>query len=400
MNETILKVGQLIVGDGTLLDNVSILIEGEKIIEIGPNVSKNPETTVIDYSDRVVMPGIIEGHVHVDMVDLTDPTSWNVSDEYRAILGAKQAEYLLQYGVTTFADACSRGNISFAIRDAIDAGHVLGPRMLISGRMLTITGGRAPILDANEADGPDATRKAAREEIARGINFVKVSANSLGLLSGLETLKDQFSMEEMKAATEEAHNVGLPVHSHAYGDTGVRNTILAGVDVVVHGHPLTQHNINLLKEHKPLLMPTLVSFFIDEDIENRGISKLEIKKRKDLLSLIEEGFRNAVMQGIEMVVGSDTGDSPLIPFGPSTMKELEYMVQLGGMSEMNTIVAGTRNAARALNIDSDIGTLEPGKIADILIFKRNLNPLEDITILQNQNTIERVLLKGKTVVKR
>lgn len=396
MQEILLKTGKLIVGDGSTLDDVSVLIKGRKIIEVGSEVSKTLDATTLDYSDRVVMPGIIDSHTHIGMVVLNDPVEMNMLDEQRAILAAKNTEQLLQYGVTTFADAGARGNISFGVRDAIEAGLVLGPRMIVCGRMLTITGGRAPISDANEADGPDEARKAAREEIARGVDFIKVAASSVIREGGVV----QFTMEELKAITEEAHKVGILVKSHAYGDEGVRNTILAGADVVVHGHLLTQHNIDLIKEHNALLEPTLVSFYIPQGNDDIGLPESEIKQLKELFPQIEEGFRNAMKQGIEVVAGSDSGDSPLVPFGPSTTRELEVMVQLGGMTEMDAIIAGTKNAARSLNIDSFVGTIEPGKSADLLVLARDKDPLSDISILQHLDAVERVILKGKTVIKR
>lgn len=396
MKETLLKAGTLIVGNGQIMNDISILIKGESIIEVGYDIPKTPDTAILDYSDRVIMPGIIECHVHTDMVDFVDPVEWTMSDEHRAIRGAKNAEVLLQYGVTTFADACSRGDISFGVRDAIEAGHLLAPRMLVSGRMITITGGRAPIFDATEADGPDEARKAARKEIMRGVDFIKVAANSLSLPGGAV----QFTMEELKAVTEEAHKVGLRVHSHAYHDEGVRNTIMAGVDVVVHGHLLTQHNIDLIKGHNAFLEPTLVSFYRHQGMDKKDLPESVIKRQEELYPQVEEGFRKAVKQGCEIVLGSDTGDSPLLPFGPSTMKELEFMVQLGGMSEMDAIVAGTENAARAFNIDSNVGTIEPGKSADLLVFAKDKDPLRDISILQHLGSVERIILKGETVVKR
>ncbi len=396
MKETLLKTGKLIVGDGRTMDNVSVLIKGEKIVEVGSEVSKTPDTTILDYSDRVVMAGIIDSHTHVGMVALNAPVELNMLDEHRAIRAVKNAEKLLQYGVTTFADAGARGNISFGVRDAIETGIVLGPRMIVCGRMLTITGGRTPISDANEADGPDEARKAARQEIARGVDYIKVAASSVILDGGVV----QFTMEELKAITEEAHKVGLLVKSHAYGDEGVRNTILAGADVVVHGHLLTQHNIDLIKGHNTLLEPTLVSFYIPQGIEDIGLPESVIKQQKESFPQLVEGFSNAEKQGIEIVAGSDSGDSPFLPFGPSTMRELEVMVRLGGLTEMDAIITGTKNAARALNIDSFVGTLEPGKSADLLVLARNKDPLSDISILQHLDTVERVILKGKTVIKR
>ena len=204
----------------------------------------------------------------------------------------------------------------------------------------------------------------------------------------------QFTKEEMQAGVEEAHKVGIPVHAHAYGNEGMENTILAGVDVLVHGHPMTTEIVKLLKKHRTLLMPTLVTYYESLQHHDEGmLPDYMIRKEKELFPLIEAGFRIAVEQGIEIVLGTDSG-MPYTLFGPSTMEEMELMVRLGGMSEMDAIIAGTRNAARSLNIDSKVGTIEPGKSADIIVLEPNRDPLKDISIMQNSEITEMVILKG------
>jgi len=400
MSNLLLKAGTLIVGDGKTLENVSILIQGEKISEIGQDITTPPETEVFDFSDRVVMPGIIDPHVHVCYDGGTDPEEVKLfSDELLAIRGVQLVETLLEYGVTTVGDAAGRGNVPFAVKEAIERGLINGPRFLPCGRMITISGGRDSG-GANQADGPDDVRRAVREEIGRGASYIKLAATGAISSPSTESFNSQFDIDELQAAANEARKVQLKSHAHAYGDVGIKNTILAGVDVLVHGHPLNQENIELMKKHKTMYMPTIVTYYESQLHHDDGdLPEYMVRKEKEIFPLIEEGVRNAVKAGIELVVGTDSG-MPYTYYGKSTSEEMELMVRLGGASEMTAIIAGTKNAAWSLSIDDKVGTIEVGKSADLLVLAPGKNPLEDITILQDKENIKRVFLKGKIVIER
>ncbi len=400
MSNLLLKAGTLIVGDGKILENVSILIQGEKIAEIGQNITTPPDTEVLDFSNRVVMPGIIDPHVHVCFDGGTNPEEVKLfSDELLAIRGVQLVEILLEYGVTTVGDAAGRGNVPFAVKEAIEKGLINGPRFLPCGKMITISGGR-DFGGANQADGPDDVRRAVREEIGRGASYIKLAATGAISSPNTESFNSQFDIDELQAAANEARKVQLKSHAHAYGDVGIRNTILAGVDVLVHGHPLKQENIELMKKHKTMYMPTIVTYYESQLHHDDGdLPEYMVRKEKEIFPLIEEGVRNAVKAGIELVVGTDSG-MPYTYYGKSTSEEMELMVRLGGASEMTAIIAGTKNAAWSLSIDDKVGTIEVGKSADLLVLASGKNPLEDITILQDKENIKRVFLKGKIVIKR
>ena len=400
MSNLLLKAGTLIVGDGKTLENVSILSQGEKILEIGQDITTTPETEVLDFSDRVVMPGIIDPHVHVCFDGGTDPEEVKLfSDELLAIRGVQLVETLLEYGVTTVGDAAGRGNVPFAVKEAIEKGLINGPRFLPCGRMITISGGR-DFGGANQADGPDDVRRAVREEIGRGASYIKLAATGAISSPNTESFNSQFDIDELQAAAKEARKVQLKSHAHAYGDVGIKNTILAGVDVLVHGHPLNQENIELMKKHKTMYMPTIVTYYESQLHHDDGdLPEYMVRKEKEIFPLIEEGVRNAVKAGIELVVGTDSG-MPYTYYGKSTSEEMELMVRLGGASEMTAIIAGTKNASWSLSIDDKVGTIEVGKSADLLVLAPGKNPLEDITILQDKENIKRVFLKGKIVIKR
>ncbi|MFW9805648.1 MAG: amidohydrolase family protein [Candidatus Thorarchaeota archaeon] len=401
MNNLLLRTGVLIVGNGDTIENASILIQGDKIVKVGQDVKAPDDVEVLDFSDRVVMPGLIDPHVHVCFDGSSDPAEVRkVSDELLAIRGTHLAEKLLENGITTAGDAAGRGNVPFAVKEAIEKGLVNGPRLLPCGRMITISGGRNSFGGANEADGPDDVRRAVREEVGRGARFIKLAATGAISSEHTESFNTHFDLDELQAAANEARKVGLKSHAHAYGDEGIRNTILAGVDVLVHGHPLNKENIDLMKKHGTMYMPTIVTYYESQLHHDDGdLPEYMVRKEKEIFPLIEEGVRNAVKAGIELVVGTDSG-MPYTYYGKATAEEMELMVRLGGTSEMAAIIAGTLNAAKSMNIDSKIGTAETGKSADILILAKGKNPLEDITVLQDKDSISRVILMGKTVIER
>ncbi|MBY8998355.1 MAG: amidohydrolase family protein [Candidatus Thorarchaeota archaeon] len=208
MSNLLLKAGTLIVGDGTTLENVSILIQGEEISKVGQDITPPPDTEVLDFSDRVLMPGIIDSHVHVCFDGATDPAEVKLfSDELLAIRGAQLVETLLEFGITTVGDAAGRGNVPFAVKEAIERGLVNGPRYLPCGRMITISGGRDPLSGANQADGPDDVRRAVREEIGRGASYIKLAATGAISSPNTESFNSQFDIDELQAAASEARKV-------------------------------------------------------------------------------------------------------------------------------------------------------------------------------------------------
>jgi imidazolonepropionase-like amidohydrolase len=400
--DLLVKTGMLIVGNGNKIENASVLIHNGRIAEVGEKIGRTDAAKTLDFSDRVVMPGIVDAHIHVCYDGYTlDPRALrDLTDEFMAIRGGKLAETLLEHGVTTAGDAGARGNVSFAVREAIQKGIVNGPRLLVSGRMITITGGRGPYSGSNEADGVEGVRKATREELARGADFIKLAGTGAISSEHTESMTTQFGVDELRVATEEAHKVDRKTHSHAYGNQGIQDTITAGVDVLVHGHPMNEENLKLMKEMGTVYMPTIVTYYESVIHHDEGLlPEYMIRKEKELFPLIEEGVKKAAKAGVPIAVGTDSG-LPYTIFGPASAEELELLVKMGGMSEMDAIVAGTLNSARALNIDKRVGTIEPGKSADLLILAPEKDPLKDIALLKDKESIEQVILKGNTVVKR
>ncbi len=400
MSDVLLKIGTLIVGDGKVLNDVSVQIKDQTISGVGTDLTSETGTEILDFSDRVVMPGIIDPHIHVGYDGIAaDPDEVRkLSDEFLSIRGGVVCERLLNNGITTAGDAASRGNLSFAVKEAIEKGIINGPRLLVCGRMISISGGRDPKSGYSEANGPDDVRRAVREEIARGIHFIKLASTGAISAGNTESLNPQFNLDELQAAVEETQKVGMMAHAHAYGDIGIMNTILAGVDVLVHGHPLNKENLDLMKKHGIVYMPTIVTYYNSQlHHEDGDLPEYMVRKEKEIYPFIEQGVKDAVKAGIEFVVGSDSG-MPYTPFGSSSMQEMELFVNIGGMAEGDAIVAGTSNAAKILRIDSEVGTIKAGKSADILVLASGKNPLKDIGLLKDPMSIEKVFLKGKTVI--
>ena len=398
----LLRTGNLLVGDGRALKNAEVLIEEDVIVDVGSDLHRPADCEVLDYSDRVVMPGLVDAHLHVcyDGVTLDPAAVRALDDEFMAIRGARLVEGLLDFGITTVADAGARGKVSFAVKQAFEKGIIKGPRVLVSGRMITITGGRDPGSGCLEADGTDAVRRAVREEIARGVDFIKLAGTGAISSAHTESMSAQFDEEELRVATYEAHKVGKPTHSHAYGDLGIKNTVLAGVDALVHGHPLYRENLELMKQMGTIYMPTIVTYYESVLHHDEGdLPAHMIRKEKEVFPLIKKGVEEAVKAGIEIAVGTDTG-LPYTLYGKAAAEEMSLLVEYGGMSAMEAIVAGTRNAAKSLRVDSRIGTVEPGKSADIVVLDSGIDPLKDITVLQQKDSFSMVILRGRPVVER
>ena len=396
-----LKVGKLIVGNGVILDGVNIGIEDGVIKEVSKEPLVKTYETHMDASDKIVMPGLIDAHVHLVYSGKPDETDIrDLSDEYITLRAAELSRKALKAGVTTLADVGGRRNTIFALRNAINNGITLGPRILACGSMITITGGRAThghrvIGGGCEVDGADEARKKTRELLMYyGAELIKLGAT--GALSSPHTgARDpQLTVDEMRAAVEEAHKCGRPVHAHCYGEQGISNALDAGVDVIVHGQSLNDEHIKKMKEMGTMLMPTL-STFRSHERAPRPEPMMKIARpasSKGLREETESNFRNALKHGIPIAMGTDSG--MVNTFYGENPIDLVYMVDWG-MSKSDAIVAGTLNAAKALWIDDVVGTIEVGKHADLLVL--NKDPLKNIMVLTEPKNIEHIMLNGRFI---
>jgi imidazolonepropionase-like amidohydrolase len=384
-----LEIGKLIIGDGEILESAYVGVNDGVISEVSGDEFEASYDEVIDLGDRIVMPGLIDAHVHIKYTGVPDPVEY--SDEYLTVRGVELARRALMAGCTSLVDAGAVRNVAFAARNAINDGAALGPRLFVSGEMITMAGGRSRVPGARlEVNGPHEARKATRGLLMyHNADFIKLGAT--GSISSLHTgpTHPQLTVEEMAACVEEAHNCGKKVHAHCYGEQGISNAIEAGTDVIVHGQTLTDEHIAAMLERGMMLMPTLKTYWSHyEKWQETGIPERTVTS--GIWDLTEPNFRRALEAGIPFSMGTDSGMTDNF-FGHNP-RDLMYMVRWGA-TPMQAIIAGTLDAARSVAVDDRLGTVEEGKLADLLVLRED--PSEDVIAVQT--SLERIMLNGRFV---
>jgi imidazolonepropionase-like amidohydrolase len=372
-----------------------ILIEGEVIAEVGEPGALAPgdqDFKVIHASGKTAIPGLIDAHVHVSLDGRSaDPVHEMLRDGPYVVL-LKAAGFAREYiraGITTVRDMGGFEGIDLALKKCVSGGLVPGPRLLVSGKVLCMTGGHGYFFGL-EVDGPDEVRKGARTQLKAGADVVKVMATGGVLTPGVEPGSPQLSYEEIRAAVEEAHRAGRRAASHAQGTQGIKDSIRAGVDTVEHGIFLDDEAITMMLDSGVFLIPTLVApQRIVEGGREAGIPEFAVRKARDVWPRHLESVAKAYQAGVKIAAGTDAG-TPLNPHG-SLVKELELLTRIG-MSREEALAAATRVAAEALGIDAQVGTLEKGKIADVVLLDGD--PLAD---LSNLERVVCVIQRGQVV---
>lgn len=379
--KTLYKNFTLIDGTGNNPIKTSFIVEDGRITEIGDNLKGDME---VDFEGKYIMPGLINSHVHITMEPIGDPFTliMNESDAKAALRGVKNLKKQLKSGTTYFRDLGASNGVDIDIRNAVNEGLIEGAEFKCAGSVVTMTGGHGwPI--GREADGVDETRKAAREQLKKGADIVKIMATGGVMTTGVEPGSPQLSMEEMKAAVEEAHKAGKKTASHAQGTQGIKNAINAGIDSIEHGLILDEEAVDMMYENGTFLVPTLVApYVIVEKGVEAGIKKDSYEKAVSIMDAHLKSFRMSYEKGVKIAMGTDAGT----PFNTHDMAwmELKLMIEYG-MKPMDTIVASTRNSAELLDILDDYGTIEKGKFADFLVLDEN--PLENIETISKINTV-------------
>jgi len=386
-----LFAGNLLTGDGRVFENWYIGVVDGVIKESSDKPLTGEYRESFDFSDKTVMPGLIDAHVHIRYDPNGDPEQR--PHEYQTLRGAENARKALYSGVTSLGDAGAVGNIGFAVRNAINNEVTVGPRLFVSGEMITITGGRSKIPGERlEVSGADSAREAARRLLMyHNADFIKLGAT--GAISSAHTgpRHPQLTIEEMKACCEEAHNCGKMVHSHCYGERGISNSLEADCDVIVHGQTLSDAQIDYMKKNELILMPTLKAFCGHLDHVGEGGTHDRIVST-GIWEETEPNFRRAHKTGITIAMGTDAG-MPDDHFGDN-YRDLEYMVEWG-MTPMEAVQAGTLNAAKSLAVEDTVGTIGVGKCADLIVLGRS--PLDDIRNIGK--SLEEVILNGLFIEK-
>ncbi len=349
----------------------------------------------IDCTGRYIVPGLIDCHVHItgsgEPNELSAARSTPLAQ--RAWKAEGYAKATLHAGVTTVRDLGAADRLNVELARAVESGLVEGPRILAAGLGVTMTGGHGHGFLATEADGPDAVRKAVREQLRAGATAIKLFASGGVMTPGVDPRSPSFTDEEMRAGVEEAHKAFRPVGAHAQATDGIKNAIRAGVDSIEHGVWLDEEAIELMCERGTYLVATLTApYQIAHHGLEAGMPQFMADKGWQVLEAHQASFTAAVGAGVRIAMGTDQG-TPVNRPGENA-QEIVRMVQLG-MSNAAAIMASTAWAAELLRIESTTGRLADGLAADMIVLERN--PLEDIEVLTDQRAIRAVIQGGRIV---
>ena len=389
--------GTLVDGDGRVLEDARLVIEDGRVTEAGPREEVDDAGERVDHSDRVVVPGFIDAHVHMQGLRTMDPRDWVLADDTAcAARATADCRRLLEAGFTSVRDVGS--TVALGLREAVESGDVPGPRIYTSGRSISQTGGHGdahflPYEWAREgglgiaelADGPDECRKTARKRIREGVDCLKIMTTGGVLSEKDDPSESQYTDAEIRAFTEEAERVGIPVASHAQGTAGVLAALDNGVDTIEHGFYLDDEAVERLLETDATLVPTLaIMFRIVEAGGDHGVPEYGLRKAEEAFEAHVESTRRAYEAGVPIATGTDFVGPELIPHGENAL-ELELLVEEIGFSPVEAVEAATGVAGRT--VPDDVGTLTPGARADLVVL--GSDPRDGVEAVRDVETVYR-----------
>lgn len=387
--------GRVFIGDGQILEHATVLVEGERIVKVAQgNVAVPNDARKVSLVGMTLLPGIIDCHVHLCLDAGPDPMISLIKESQSmiALKAARFARQTLMAGVTSVRDMGAGHGVDLTIRDAIRSGMIPGPRMLASGQMICMTGGHGWQM-GREADGPFEVMKAAREQIRAGADVVKFMATGGIMTAGVEPGSEQFTEEELRAGIQEAHKAGRKTATHAQGTQGILNALRAGIDSIEHGIFLDEETISLMLKRDVPLIPTLSApYNIEKKGTAAGIPDYAVDKTRRVKPFHLESTRMAHKAGVRVAMGTDAG-TPFNIHGEN-LYELKRMVEVG-FSPTEAIQSATRIASQVLGLEKELGTIEEGKLADLIVVEGN--PLEDVEILLKTEAIQLIIQDGKLV---
>ena len=378
-NERVLKKQTIVISEG----RIATVVDGYHAVD--------PDDDVIDLKNAFVMPGLIDMHVHLVTETSPDRFVRRFTDDpgdyaYRSVV---YAERTLMAGFTTVRDLGTQHRLAQAMRDAINEGYILGPRIYTAGKSLATSGGHADPSNGVNArlrgdPGPtegvvnstDDARKAVRARYKEGADLIKLTATGGVLSQATNGQNPQFTVEEIEAIVETARDYGYKVAAHAHGSEGMRRAVLAGVDSIEHGTYMSDDIMRLMKKKGTWYVPTIVAgAFVAEKAKIDGyFSDLVRPKAAEIGPVSKDTFARAYKAGVRIAFGTDTG----VPPHGENWKEFIYMVE-GGMPPIEALVSATRSAAELLGKRNELGGIAPGKLADVVAFPRS--PLLDIAVM-------------------
>ena len=406
---TIIQNGTLIDGSGQPpTPNQAIVIEGNRIRNIGPLAGEiaqhhQDDTQIIDANGQWIMPGLIDGHCHLSFgfpqVSGGPSSRGTASPGFSALRAARNAQQVLRTGVTSIAVPGGVWFNDVAIRDAIDAGIIAGPRIACAGRFI-VTYGSITDNEPSWVGTPEHVIGAmvnsvsdmiteVRRQCKHGVDFIKLADSTWG---DTQTI----APEELSAVVQEAHRRNARVTIHSRGAGSTRAAAEAGIDWILHADLATKTELEVVAETGVRLMPTMT--FLQRALEvgpefGRGPREMDMIKRnwESAVGMLEQ----ARALGVTVMCGTDSGNSPLMPYGLLHAHEAEILVRYGGYTPMQALVASTRDTAYAMGLEDDLGVLAPGKLADLIILKAD--PLADIRVLQCGRHLAMVIKDGAVV---
>jgi imidazolonepropionase-like amidohydrolase len=361
-------------GTGAPIADADIVFEDGSIVEVGPGLDGDER---IDVAGKTLLPGLFDCHTHVMISDID---MWKMAQRPFSLMffeAVRNLRSTLDVGITTVRDA---GGADLGVKTAVERGLIEGPRMQISIKMLSQTGGHGdealpsgahvpffptyPGSPSTIVDGPEEMRKKVRELIRDGADVIKV-ATSGGVLSPSDDPRHaHFTMDELTALVGEAAGAGRWVMAHAQGSNGIKNAIRAGIRSIDHGIFLDDEAIDLMLQNGTYLVPTLVAprGVIEGAEQGMQIPEASLRKAKETVEIHAESFRRAAAAGVKVAMGTDSG---VTPHGEN-LSELSLMVE-GGMTPEQALIATCRTAAELMGLERELGTLEPGKRADVVV---------------------------------
>jgi imidazolonepropionase-like amidohydrolase len=390
---TLVHAGRLIDGRAnTSTGPATIVVQGERIVAVeAGHRAPGPDDRVIDLSQATVLPGLMDMHTHVSKENSRDSylDRFTLSGPEVTLQSTVYARRTLEAGFTTIRDLGDSYNVSIALRDAIADGKVVGPRIFTSGKSIATTGGHAdptngwaphiagdPGPQDGVINGVADARKAVRQRYKDGADLIKITATGGVMSLAKNGLNPQFKDDELKAIVETARDYGFHVAAHAHGAEGMKRAIEAGVYSIEHGTYMDDEVIRLMKKHGTWYVPTIhAGKFVAEKAEEPGyLPDIVRTKAAAIGPQIQDTFAKAYREGVNIVFGTDCGVGP----HGTNAREFGFMVA-AGMPPIDAIRAATSVAAAFLGVSQDLGTIEAGKLADIIAVDGN--PLEDISAM-------------------